>query len=336
MLKDLKSFHGPPIPEARYEVKVQSNITYGHGLTCAEDYTNCSSMDLMGDIYLPYGKKAQRPSVILVHGGMDLVGWKGEPWVVNAANFYASRGFVAFAIDFRLLRDRGPFPCAGGACGTCSGQDFARKFCLLYPAVRDFKAAVRFLRASAHRFNLDPQRIAAAGGSAGATNILLAAVTAEDAFKSELLYSDPTLVTTHLKRSSSVRAAVLHWPFPKAIDAYAATVDHTDGPTWASVIYHDAMPAILEFHGSADDKTPVKMSFPVQTNFSQRKVPYELVVMEDCGHRAWCGNPFRDGRSCTDDHGQSCKECQCSGRDCSLQHEYATRFLMEHLGLQIM
>ena len=43
-----------------------------------------------------------------------------------------------------------------------------------YPAVRDLKAAIRYIRATAQTYNVDPTKVAASGGSAGATNSLAA------------------------------------------------------------------------------------------------------------------------------------------------------------------
>ena len=66
----------------------------------------------------------------------------------------AGRGYVAAAIDYRVgARRQFPAP------------------------LQDVKAAVRFLRANAERFGIDPARICALGESAGAPLALLAALT---------------------------------------------------------------------------------------------------------------------------------------------------------------
>jgi acetyl esterase/lipase len=52
----------------------------------------------------------------------------------------------------------------------------------LFPnAVFDFKAAIRYLRANADKYSLDPDRFATAGGSAGGYHAVIAAASADNA-----------------------------------------------------------------------------------------------------------------------------------------------------------
>ena len=66
----------------------------------------------------------------------------------------AQRGYVGVSIDYRLA-PASQFP----------------------TAVQDVKSAVRFLRANAAKYSVDPERIAALGDSAGATLALLLGLT---------------------------------------------------------------------------------------------------------------------------------------------------------------
>ena len=99
---------------------------------------------LLMDIYQPRSaKKAdRRPALVLIHGG----GWhKGDKTKFRPlATRLAERGYVVAAIEYRLA-DEAPFPAA----------------------MHDCNAAVRFLRAHAREYQLDPRRIGAIGGSAG-------------------------------------------------------------------------------------------------------------------------------------------------------------------------
>jgi hypothetical protein len=81
-----------------------------------------------------------------------------------------------------------------------------------YPAVRDLKAAIRFVRANAAKYGVDPSRIVVSGGSAGATNSVAAGITFDEDYNKELTVSqDPTLATTHQDQNSSVQCVVAHW-----------------------------------------------------------------------------------------------------------------------------
>ncbi len=92
------------------------------------------------DIYLPTGS-GPFPVVINIHGGGFMVGDKANPALGDEL---LDAGYAVASINYRL---------AGEA---------------KYPAqIWDAKAAVRFLRANAAQYNLDPKRFAAFGQSAG-------------------------------------------------------------------------------------------------------------------------------------------------------------------------
>ena len=92
------------------------------------------------DIYLPAGS-GPFPVVIIIHGGGFMAGDKANPALGDEL---LAAGYAVVSVNYRL---------AGEA---------------KYPAqIQDVKAAVRFLRANAAKYNLDPQRFAAFGQSAG-------------------------------------------------------------------------------------------------------------------------------------------------------------------------
>lgn len=67
----------------------------------------------------------------------------------------------------------------------------------LFPgALHDVKEAVRFFRANAHEFGIDPQRIAVAGGSAGGHLSMMVAHTG-DSVASDSVYGDSTSAPEH-------------------------------------------------------------------------------------------------------------------------------------------
>ncbi|MDA0969790.1 MAG: alpha/beta hydrolase [Planctomycetota bacterium] len=86
----------------------------------------------------------RRPAVVFFFGG----GWNGGTvkQFQQQARYLAGRGMVAFVADYRVKSRQGTAP---DAC------------------VADGKSAVRWIRANADRLGVDPDRIAAGGGSAG-------------------------------------------------------------------------------------------------------------------------------------------------------------------------
>ncbi len=109
-------------------------------------YKKAKQADLELVVHYPLGWKEtdKRPGIVFFFGG----GWTGgkieqfEP----QAKHLASRGFVAARADYRVKTRHGVTP----------------KEC-----VEDAKSAVRWMRAKAAMLGVDPDRIVAAGGSAG-------------------------------------------------------------------------------------------------------------------------------------------------------------------------
>jgi acetyl esterase/lipase len=98
------------------------------------------------DLYLPEGD-GPFPLIINVHGGGFMMGDKSNP---AEADTFLANGYAVASVDYRL-----------------SGEALA-------PAqIEDLKAAVRWLRANAQEYNLDPERFAAFGQSAGGNLVAL-------------------------------------------------------------------------------------------------------------------------------------------------------------------
>jgi len=88
-----------------------------------------------------------RPAIVFIHGGGWRNGDKRAPSFLRPTIEYASKGYVCITVNYRLLE----------------GDSRAIDHC-----VEDVKNAVRWLRAHAEKYNVDPDRIGATGNSAGA------------------------------------------------------------------------------------------------------------------------------------------------------------------------
>jgi acetyl esterase/lipase len=93
------------------------------------------------------------PTVLFIHGGGFRAGNR-EGYNQQIIRM-AEHGYVAVTITYRLA-PKYPFPAA----------------------VYDSKAAVRWLRANAKKYHIDPDRIGTTGGSAGGTLVQMLGVTA--------------------------------------------------------------------------------------------------------------------------------------------------------------
>lgn len=97
------------------------------------------------DFYPPAGSaQPPHPAVLILHGGGFIGGNSRSPSEAYCADFLAPAGYAVFSVNYRLA------PAAN-----------------LPEMVSDVQRAVRFVRHHAARYNVDPDRIALLGGSAG-------------------------------------------------------------------------------------------------------------------------------------------------------------------------
>ena len=99
----------PPITSAptvklntTYEVNITEDITYAEGLSHDSwNSATTSVVPLFMDSYVPDNNLQNRPLLMLIHGGAFSGGSKQQEALVAMANYYASRGFVVFSIDYQ-------------------------------------------------------------------------------------------------------------------------------------------------------------------------------------------------------------------------------------------
>lgn len=105
-------------------------------------YAKYGDRGLTLDLYKPKGSKELLPAIVCLHGG----GWRtgSKESFSRVARAFAEEGYVAVSINYRLSEEA------------------------QFPAhIMDCKAAVRWLRANADKYGIDPDRIGATGHSAG-------------------------------------------------------------------------------------------------------------------------------------------------------------------------
>lgn len=110
------------------------------------------------DLYLPPGKSGRHPLVIYIHGGGWMSGHTRQSGAFanwpGVLALIASRGYAVASVEYRLSGEA-PFPAA----------------------IQDVKAAIRWLRAHATEYGIDPGRVVVWGGSAGGHLAALAGVS---------------------------------------------------------------------------------------------------------------------------------------------------------------
>jgi len=217
-----------------------------------------------------------RPGIVFVHGG----GWRNgdKERFMHYAVEYAQKGYICASVSYRL-KDEAPFPAA----------------------VHDVKNAVRFFRAHANEYFLDPNRIGAYGNSAGAHLVcMLALVKPEDG-----LEGDGTCLDT----SSAVQAVVAS-ATPTDFSLFRgvrASNSFLDGPKETlperirraspiSYVRKDAPPMLL-FHGTADKTVDVKHSDTFVEALKQagaKDITY--IRVDGAGHGVFNQDPQKNRR----------------------------------------
>ncbi len=210
----------------------EPNITYGKG----------GDAELKLDLARPASGKGPFPALIFMPGS----GWGywsvGRRQCCSALIKAAEKGYVAVTVDYRL---------------TSVKENDKTKY--LFPAqVYDVKCAVRWLRANAKKYKIDPNRIGAVGWSSGGHLALMLGLT------------DPSHGLEgecgNLKFSSCVQAVV-----------------SLAGPTELISLYHEKSNpiSIVEFLGGTPEEVPDQYKIASPLTYVSKDDPPVLTIQGD-------------------------------------------------------
>ncbi len=266
-----------------YTVEVEQNVKYGEGLSHQTfNSTSYSIMDLKLDVYKPANNTKKKPAILLIHGGGFVGGDKSDVNIVNLANHFASRGWVAFSINYRLLSNKGTVPTAWlqYAQNSVPPSDQGQ-FLALYPAHRDAKAALRWLIANADQYNIDTNYITVGGGSAGAIMATTLGITTTIDFTNKIsLSNDPSLATTNLNSNNYTIKTIL--------DFWGSGVAVTANNNIYGYNRFDATdPPIMISHGTNDQTVPYSEALNLKDIYTSTGANHILYTLENRGHGPW-------------------------------------------------
>ena len=249
------------------EVTVEQNITYGEG----------GDTELKLDIARP-GGDGPFPAIVFIHGGGwfqgTRQGYRGQ--IMEAAR----RGYVSATISYRLMQ----FDTEEKETTTATPN---------FPAqIHDAKAAIRWLRANAAKYHVDPGRIGVTGGSAGGHLSLLVGLTDVQA-NLEGDRGNPD-------QSSRVQAVVnVYGPTDIAScheDSSVAWIFRLfmgGTPDETAETYRQASPVtyvnrdnppVLTLHGDRDTLVPVAQATTLHEKMKAAGASHTLMIFEGQGH----------------------------------------------------
>ncbi|MDE0737276.1 MAG: alpha/beta hydrolase fold domain-containing protein [Pirellulaceae bacterium] len=245
------------------------------GFTIQRDvvYATVGRRKLVLDLYLPSKTDKPLPIVVWIHGG----GWKSGSKNNAAARLapLLSKGYAAASVGYRL-----------------SGE-------AIFPAaIADCKGAIRFLRANANKYGIDPNRIGAWGSSAGGHLVSLLGTSGD--VRAWDVHRD------HLKVSDRVQA-VCNWFGPSdflRMNDFPGRLDHDDANSPESRFIGGAIqenkdqvavanpvtyatsddPPFLHMHGDNDQLVPFNQSELLHASLKKNGVQTELYRVRNGGH----------------------------------------------------
>ena len=230
-------------------------------------YGTVEDEPLLLDVFRPPARVTARPAVVLVHGGGMWTGSRAD--MADPARQLAQAGYIAFAVDYRLVdiaSGRHPWPAQ----------------------LDDVQHAVRWVRANAARYGVDPERVGAYGWSAGGQlAALLGTRDTRDAASPLAAY--PSRVACVVDLAGDVDLAA--YTSPPALDEVVALLGGT--PAQVPERYRDTSPLswidartapFLVFHGALDDVVPVAQSRRLVSALRATGVEVEYVELPDAGH----------------------------------------------------
>ncbi len=220
------------------------------------------------DLYLP-AKESDKPLpvVMWIHGG----GWSKGSKENCPLIWLANDGYAVASISYRLVPEaKWPMP------------------------LDDARAAIRWLRSSAAKYKLDPQRIVIAGGSAGGN---LASITGVSDPPRDETVSSRVQGVIDFFGASDVLTMPPNVPGPDKTDADLAKAnaarliggivrDHPDLAKQMSPLYHVSKddPPFLIIHGDKDPQVPIAQSKRLHAKLKEAGVPSTLHVVKGAGH----------------------------------------------------
>lgn len=243
-----------PALRATAEPQVVRDVVYGEP----------GGEKLLMDVYRPE-TPGPHPAVVLVHGG----GWLGGSKAGHQGTgmMLARNGYVACAINYRLA-PKYPYPAA----------------------LDDCQRAVRWVRAHASEYDVNPNRVGALGDSAGGHLVALIGVrdTRDNSDRALARFkSRPDAVVPYYGAFELVRMwdiEMAHKPLTAWLggppDAYAkvyAAASPVTGITRKA-------PPFLVVHGTADTVNPQEQSHLLHDALRAKGVDSTLLILEGAGH----------------------------------------------------
>ncbi len=235
----------------------QFDVSYGR------TYATRDTGPLEADVYMPHGT-GPFPAMLIVHGGAWRMGTRVQ--LAGISSQFAKRGYTAISVDYRLA-PQSKFPAQ----------------------IYDCQAAVRWMRANAKEFKINPERIGGFGYSAGGHLVALLGTLDDKTLQESGLPSDAPSA-----RLQCVLAGGAPCDF-RVIPADSAQIAFWLGGTRAEKpdMYRDASPAayissddppMYFFSGEDDILVPIASPRAMVSSLKAAGLTAEMYPIKNAGH----------------------------------------------------
>lgn len=221
-----------------------------------ETYRTIDSTELKLWIFGESNPEVPKPAIVFFFGG----GWSsGSPaQFEDQARHFAERGMIAITADYRVK---------------------SRQGVQVVECVKDAKAAIAWVRENARRLGIDPDKIAASGGSAGGH--LAAATGTISGFGSD---ERPNAMI--LFNPACTLAPIGDWNPPASAGAKVGIERLGVGAQVVSPAHHigEHTPPTLILHGTKDTTVPYASVVAFESVMKKTGRPCKLVGYDGAGH----------------------------------------------------
>jgi len=243
---------GPAITPVVTDYELIRDVEYGQG----------GGHPLLLDIYRPLQPIATpTPAVIWIHGG----GWAMGQKYPSMVALLAKAGFFCVSIDFRLSGEA-EFPAA----------------------VEDCKCAVRWLRANASSYDVDPDAIGVWGDSSGGhLSMMVGCADAGAEMEGEGGWDGISSRVQAVCSYYGPTDLTLAFGF-SAVDAFLGVSHQQDPDAFRRARPVDSGtsddPPLLMVHGEKDMIAPLSQSKAMLAAYRKLKLEAELIIVKNAGH----------------------------------------------------
>ena len=236
------------------------------------DLTYDSSIGYDGtfDFYEPASdsSRANRPAILAIHGGA----WRGgdKAWGEQFADELCPFGYVVFSINYRRSsRPNGTWPAQ----------------------IEDVQKALKFIRANAARFRIDPKRIASLGLSAGGHLATMVALRDDPASPDGRVHVAINLDGEHDMTMPPEHVMADFEAILTAVMGHGAPWSDAELRDISTVTFARSDVSLLTVHGASDDNVYVTQGERITAALQSKGAEAEFIRIEDkdgdCHEDCW-------------------------------------------------